>query len=327
MPEGAAETARTGGNPLSVIILTRNEELNLPACLESLRPLEAEVFVVDSGSTDRTVALALAAGCQVFEHPFETQAAQLNWALGHLPLETPWVMRLDADERLLPGLAEELSELLPRLPGDVTGLLVRMRVYFWGRWMRHGGYYPLWLLRLFRAGRARCEQRWMDEHMVLSSGRTLRLEGELADENRKGLSFWTDKHNRYSDREVRDLLAIEAARGESGAGLVGQARRRRWLKENLYARSPLFVRAFLYWAWRYFLRLGFLDGLPGLVFHFLQAFWYRFLADAKLYELRRTLAAGGSAAGPALNEPPFALGSPAFPTAPQAATPRRESAP
>jgi hypothetical protein len=195
-------------------------------------------------------------------------------------------MRLDADERLTPELAQELSARLPEIPDDVSGLLVKRRVYFWGRWIRHGGYYPTWLLRIWRHGHARCEQRWMDEHMVTAGSRTLRLHHDIIDENHKGLTFWTDKHNRYADREVRDLLALRE-RSRPVAALDGQPGSRRWLKERLYGQAPLFWRAFGYWFYRYVLRLGFLDGRPGLVFHFLQGFWYRFLVDAKIWELQR----------------------------------------
>jgi glycosyltransferase involved in cell wall biosynthesis len=272
---------------LSVIILTLNEEANLPVALASLRGLDVEVFVVDSGSTDRTLEIARAAGCKVVQHPFESQAHQLNWALDNLPIATPWVMRLDADERLTPELAQELAARLPALPDDVSGLALRCRVYFWGRWIRHGSYYPLWVLRIWRHGRARCEDRHMDEHMVVDSGRAARLQHDIIDENRKGLTFWTQKHNGYADREAKEFLSIERGSRSSNGPATDQARRRRWLKENLYGRAPLFWRAFGYWFYRYVLRLGFLDGRPGLVFHFLQGFWYRFLVDAKLVERQR----------------------------------------
>lgn len=271
---------------LSVIILTLNEETNLPVALASLRGLDCEIFVVDSGSVDRTVEIARAAGCRVVEHPWESYAAQFNWALDNLLIATPWVMRLDADERLTPELAQELLARLPALPDDVTGLLLKRRVHFWGRWIRYGDYYPTWLLRIWRNGRARCEQRWMDEHMVVGSGLTLRLDHDIIDENHKGLTFWTDKHNRYADREVKDLLAFQHRSG-AVTELDDQPGSRRWLKERLYGRGPLFWRAGAYWFYRYVLRLGFLDGRPGLVFHFLQAFWYRFLVDAKLVERQR----------------------------------------
>ncbi len=269
---------------LSVILMTLNEEANLPRALESIASLNAEIFVVDSGSTDRTKDIARAAGAHIYEHAWESYGRQLNWALDSLPIRTPWLMRMDADERLTPELACELAAVLPTLSDDITGLEVKLRVYFWGRWIRHGGFYPLWLLRVWRAGAARCEQRWMDEHMVRTHGRVARLQHDFIDENHKGLTFWTDKHNRYADREVKDLLALAA--GESDERPAGQAGRRRWAKEKLYARAPLFWRALAYWFYRYVIRLGFLDGRSGLVFHFLQAFWYRLLVDAKLYELR-----------------------------------------
>lgn len=265
---------------LSVVILTKDEEKNLPHALNSLKPLSPDIFVVDSGSTDRTVEIAKAYGCHVVYHEFESHAAQLNWALGALPIKTPWVMRLDADERLMPQLVEELRVKLPTLGPKITALMLKRRVYFWGKWIRYGGYYPTWLLRIWRRGKAVCEQRWMDEHMVVKEGQPLHLENDIIDENHKGLSFWINKHNSYSDREVMDLLNEP----EKNEKLEGQALRRRWLKNKVYRRSPLFLRAMMYWIFRYVMLLGFLDGKAGFVFHFLQGFWYRMLVDAKLHE-------------------------------------------
>jgi len=278
-PDGA-------GKLLSVVILTFNEEANLPPCLESLAGLDCELFVVDSGSTDRTAELARSFGAIVAEHPFVNQGVQLNWALDHLPIRTPWVLRLDADERLTNELAAELKMTLPTMPAAVSAAEIRRRVYFWSRWIRHGGYYPVWLLRLWRHGMARCEERWMDEHMIVQSGSVIRLRHDFIDENHKGLGFWVDKHNRYADREVADLMAPDR-RSIEHAGNERIARRR-WFKQNLYGRMPLFWRAFFYWFYRYFILLGFLDGRPGMVFHFLQAFWYRFMIDAKLYEAEQS---------------------------------------
>lgn len=269
---------------LSVIILTKNEAANLPTCLVSLAALQAEIFVVDSGSTDQTIDIAKAANCHVFYHAWENHAKQLNWALEYLPITTPWIMRLDADERLTPELAAELNQL-PLSPDSITGYQVKRRVFFMGRWMRHGGYYPTWLLRVWRIGLGTCEARSMDEHIVLSEGRIANLQHDIIDENHKGLSFWIDKHNSYADREVQDLLNLsihEDALLKTNQFL--QANQRRWVKKNLYGRSPLFLRAFLYFLLRYFIGLGFLDGIEGLIFHILQGFWYRFLVDAKIYE-------------------------------------------
>ncbi len=273
---------------LSVIILTYNESLNLPKCLASLKPLNAEIFIVDSGSSDETVEIAKQANCQVSYHPFENQAKQLNWALQNLPITTPWIIRIDADECVTPELAAELQEVLSQTSTQITGYQVKRRVFFMGRWIRHGGYYPTWLLRIWRNGFGTCEQLWMDEHIVLSEGETAKLKHDIIDENHKGLSFWTDKHNRYSERELKQLLTQEIALQQDvllETDINSQAKQRRWVKKNLYGRSPLFLRAFIYFLLRYFIGLGFLDGMEGLIFHFLQGFWYRFLVDAKIYEM------------------------------------------
>lgn len=273
---------------LSIIVLTKNEENNLPYLLESARDLPVQFFVVDSGSTDATVEIARKWGCRTIFHEWCNYAKQLNWAIETLPFDTPWIARMDADERFTPDLVAELREALPKLPEGVAGLLVKRRVYFMGRWIRYGGYYPTWLLRFWRNGHGQCEDRAMDEHMAVTGGTTMRLQNDIIDENHKGLTFWVDKHNHYATREMRDLISLNSphVRGVD-AQLVGQAETKRWFKENVYARSPLFLRAVAYWLFRYFLLLGFLDGVRGFIFHFLQAFWYRFLVDAKLYEYRR----------------------------------------
>jgi len=265
---------------LSVVILTRNEERNLPFALRSLSSLPVEVFVVDSGSTDATAQIAADAGVRVIAHPWQTYAKQLNWAIETLPITTPWTMRLDADERLTPELVEEIGAALENAPKNVAAFEMRRRVYFWGRWIRHGGYYPIWLVRVWRTGKGHCEDLWMDEHMLVTGGETRQLRGDIIDENHKGLGFWIAKHNDYADREVKDILEKRSA----APNLRGQAGRKRKLKIWIYGNSPVFLRAFLYWAYRYFVRLGILDGLAGLVFHFLQGFWYRLLIDAKLHE-------------------------------------------
>ncbi|WP_271253147.1 glycosyltransferase family 2 protein [Pseudanabaena sp. Chao 1811] len=273
---------------LSIIILTYNETVNLPACLTSLQALNAEIFIVDSGSSDNTVEIAKQAGCQVFIHPWENYAKQLNWALENLPISTPWVMRLDADECLTSKLVNELKYVLPKTPDQITGYQVKRRVFFMGRWIRYGGYYPTWLLRVWRNGLGTCEQRWMDEHILLTEGKVANLKYDIIDDNQKGLTFWTDKHNRYADREVKDLLSMPDDQDDLiSSTQSSQAGKRRWLKKNFYARSPLFLRAFLYFLTRYIIGLGFLDGIQGLIFHFLQGFWYRFLVDAKIYEITR----------------------------------------
>lgn len=268
---------------LSVIILTYNEESNLPNCLVSLNGLNADIYVIDSGSTDKTVAIANAFGAKVVEHSFESQSQQLNWALENLSITTPWCLRLDADEYLLPELRNELLDVLSVTKSNVGGFLIKRRVYFNNKWIRFGGYYPTWLFRLWRTGKAYCENKWMDEHMIASEGHIEKLKNDFCDNNHKGMKFWIQKHDQYAEREVLDILSAQM-HDEHDNGLLGQAKRKRWLKNNVYFRSPMFIRAFFYWVYRYFLRGGFLDGTSGLIFHFYQAFWYRFLVDVKLYK-------------------------------------------
>lgn len=269
--------------PISVIILTYNEEVNLPRCLESIKDWAEEIVVVDSMSTDRTKEIAERYGARVLEHAFKNQAEQFNWALEHAGIKAEWVLKLDADERLTPELREEISKILADVPRDISGFYMKRRVYFMGRWIKHGGYYPIWLLRLFRKETGRSEERGMDEHIVVREGKTQKLRHDFIDENKKDLSSWIAKHNGYATREVEEFLK----QSKGGEGIEGQAKWKRKMKYGFYYRLPLFFRAFAYFCYRYFFGCGFLDGRAGLVFHFLQGCWYRFLVDAKLYELHR----------------------------------------
>jgi len=279
--------------PISVIILTYNEEKNIENCLRSVCEWVNEIFIVDSYSTDKTLEVASIYTDKIYQHPFETQAKQFNWALDNLPVTAEWIMRLDADEMVTPELADELSSVLHEISSDITGLYVKRRVYFMGRWIRHGGYYPIWLLRIWRRGKAKVEERFMDEHVVLFEGKTIRLKNDIVEKNNKDLTWWIGKHNSYATREAKDMINIEQkiSTGDNVTpSLWGlQEQRKRWIKENIYSKMPLFLRPFLYFLYRYFLLLGFLDGKEGLIFHFLQGFWYRFLVDAKVYEMRRSI--------------------------------------
>lgn len=274
---------------LDLIVLTYNEEVNLEYCLQSVQGLARNIFVVDSGSTDRTVEIARQYDAHVVSHPFINQAQQFNWALDNLPIQSDWVLRLDADEYLLPELRDEIASTIPHLPTNVSGLQFKWRMIFLDRWIRHGGYYPMWLLRLFRQGKGRCESVEMDEHIVLLEGTSRCLQHDLIHHNRKQLSDWTLKHEHYASRQARVLLRFLNNAQPDGVQpklLGSQVERKRWLKSKLYGRAPLFTRAFLYFIYRYFFRSGFLDGLPGMIYHVLHAGWYFFYIDAKIYESR-----------------------------------------
>jgi glycosyltransferase involved in cell wall biosynthesis len=280
-------------NSLAVIILSYNEELHLERGLASVSPIASEVFVIDSYSNDRTVEIARAQGAHVLHNPWTNYAQQFQWALDNAPITADWVMRLDADEIIEPDLAAEIAAKLETLPPDVTGVNLKRKHIFMGRWIRHGGRYPLVLLRIWRRGKGRIEQRWMDEHMLLTEGRAVTFEGGFSDANLNDLGFFTDKHNKYATREAVDVLNQRHGlfgRDEDLGGASAQAARKRGAKEGFYNKLPFAVGPLAYFLYRYIFQLGFLDGKEGAIYHGLQGLWYRFLVDAKVLEFERELA-------------------------------------
>ncbi|MDP3052540.1 MAG: glycosyltransferase family 2 protein [bacterium] len=257
--------------PISVIILTYNEELNLENCLKSIAGWASEIIIVDSFSSDKTLEIAKKYTLNIVKHSFVNQAEQFNWALDNLKIKNDWILRLDADEYLTEELKAEITEKLKNESDNINGYCIKRRVYFMGRWIKHGGYYPTWILRLFKNGKARSEEREMDEHIILSAGQAGKLENDFIDDNKKDLTWWIEKHNNYSSREAKE--AIKENYGDKK-------------KRVFYYNLPLFCRPFLYFVYRYFFLLGFLDGKEGMIFHFLHAFWYRFLVDSKIYEIK-----------------------------------------
>jgi glycosyltransferase involved in cell wall biosynthesis len=348
---------------LTTIILTYNEEQNLPACLESIKKLESQLFIVDSGSVDRTIAIARAAGAYVVTRSFDNYAEQRNWAQENLPIQSEWVLHLDADERLTPELVDEIKEKLGTAgsmepgarkeehgagslelgarytehgagstelgvrseeqgarrtkPGagslelgagkteygvwstiaevkdqdsdieEIDGYLLRKRTFFMDRWIRHGGHYPSYHLRLFRKSKGFCEQRLYDQHFIVK-GNVAKLNHDYLDVLSSDLNRWSQRHIRWATLEAKQSFMTTDTSAQVVPTLFGSPiERRRWLKNKLYNRSPLLWRPLVYWIYRYFIRLGFLDGKEGFVFHFLQGFWFRLLVDIKIDELRK----------------------------------------
>ena len=269
----------------SVIILAFNSVDTVGATLTQAREISDDLHVVDSFSTDDTVALCRRQGAQVVQHAFASYGAQRNWAIDNLALRYRWQLHLDADERLTPELITSLRSL-PENPAD-SGFLIARLVQFLGRTMRHGGMSPTWHLRLFRNGAARCEERMYDQHFYLSQGSTGELHGYMIDEIRMPLAEWTARHNRWADAEVAEQTAAAGAVRIQPRVLGTAVERKRYLR-GLYNGAPLFVRPYALFFYRYILRLGFLDGREGLIFWTLQTFWFRFLIDAKLFEYRKS---------------------------------------
>ena len=274
---------------ITTIILTYNEELHIRRCLENVCPFSKKVYVIDSPSTDRTVEICKEfPEVEVIVHKYPgNQAAQYNWAIDNLPIDTEWTMRIDADEYYLPELVEEMHEKVPTLPADVTGIEFKRRHIFMGRWVKHG-VYPVVMLRMCRTGKGRYEERLMDEHYTISEGRTIVMENDFCDHSLINISDYCRKHLNYAQREAAEILAeIIAVKDEgldNGLGCQAEGKRR---KKSGYNKLPLFWRSFAYFSYRYILKGGFLDGKEGFLFAFIQGWWYRTMVDAKVLECRK----------------------------------------
>ena len=277
----------TGTTPLTVVVLTLNEERNLPACLASVAGWVSEIVVVDSGSTDGTLAMAATHGARVVTHPFETHARQWAWALAEVPLASEWVLALDADQQVTPELRQTIADLLAGRPA-ADGYFVPRRQVFRGRWIRHGGYYPKYLLKLFRRAAVQIDAGDLVDHHFRVAGATRRLTGDLVEDNRneEAIFDWIAKHNRYARLQAVEELARQGHPRAAGRWR-GDPDDRTRRQKAVWARLPAYVRPLAYFFYRYVLRLGFLDGKQGFVFHFLQAWWYRLLVDINIDELKK----------------------------------------
>ena len=192
-------------NNFTLVVLTKDEAVHLERCLKSVGGLASQIIVVDSGSADDTVSIAKRLGAEVFTHPFVNQAEQFNWALDNLEIKGEWILKLDADEYLTPELADEIKNVIGS-GSAVSGYLIKRRVYFMGRWMKHGGYYPIWFLRLWRRGMGRSEDRGDGRAYGIARRRGRPPKNDFVDDNRKGLKEWFERHKNYSEREARDVL-------------------------------------------------------------------------------------------------------------------------
>lgn len=277
---------------VSVIILTYNEEIHIRRCLENVNRFASNVFVVDCFSTDKTVEIANSLGATVIQHAWPgNQAEQFNWALDNLKIKTNWILRLDADEYVTNELIDELNEKLPHLSEQVSAVVLPLGRAFLGRILKHGIVNGIKMIRLFRIGKVRYEVRLMDEHLKVLEGDIVSFNGKFIDDNRDSLKHFIDKHNNYSSREAALLLDAEyeiTKINEKDDSTFCQAVQQKRLQKQRYASYPLFWRAFGYFIYRYFFKLGFLDGKEGFLWDFLQGWWYRTLVDAKVFEIKQS---------------------------------------
>lgn len=272
---------------LTIILLTFNEENNLEHCLKSIEGIEANLFVVDSYSTDKTLEILKTKDITFVQHPFDNYAAQRIWAQQNNPFNSEWVFHLDAGERFTPELIQWLKKDFNPNDSAIDGYMFSRRTMIFGKEIRHGGQYPNFHLRLFRTSKGKCEEKLYDQHFVVNgTTRVIKNRVDIIDTVLDSWHNFIQAHNRWALFEAIEIVKKEKETGDVKPRLFGSPiERRRWLKNNVFQKAPLFIRAFLFFNYRYFVRLGFLDGKLGLAFHFIQGCWFRFLIDANVLEI------------------------------------------
>ena len=277
-------------NSIAVVILTFNEEIHIERCIRSAQRVTDKIIVVDSFSIDDTCAIAQRLGAVVYRHHFENYAKQFNWALKHCDIDSEWIWRLDADEYIEPLLAANALQAIGHIAEDVNGIYVNKKIVFMGQPLLHGGWYPVQHMKIVRKGFGYCEETWIDEHLLVTTGKTIAVDGDQTDENLNDLTWWSHKHVNYASREAINMLLMEYNLQNHDKEVQpkffgNSVEHKRWLKMK-YAKTPLFVRPLINFLLRYILKGGFLDGKRGFIWHFLQGYWYRMLVDCKILELK-----------------------------------------
>ncbi len=274
------------------IIITFNEEVHLPRLLDSIALLQARICIVDSGSTDATLEIAASYGAEVIEYAFENHPKQWDFALNHFEISTPWTIGLDADQIVSPELISLLQNFRDEDFKTVNGIYFNRKNVFKGKWLKYGGYYPFYLLKMFRTGKGFSDiSENMDHRFIVAEPTLIWEKGHLIEENLKEneISFWIAKHNRYSDLVAEEEIErMQALRIQSQKSIVfgSPNERKAWFKK-LWWGLPRYWRPFFYFFYRMIFKLGILDGKNGVIFHFLQGFWFRLVVDIKIEEKLR----------------------------------------
>jgi hypothetical protein len=246
---------------------------------------------VDSFSTDKTLDISSKYTRKIYMHQFENYSAQRNWAQDNLPIKNEWVFHLDADERVTPGLIVELNDIFSKDQNVISGFLISRRYIFRGRWIKHGGHYPVYHLRLFRKNYGRCEDRLYDQHFYVK-GKMLTLKCDIIEYFAMDIHSWIHKHKKWAYQEALEIIKRTKNNKTSENRFIIKGNKsgnaieiRRWFREGYY-RLPIFLRPFMYFFYRYIILRGFMDGKEGIIYHFLHGFWYRFLIDMNIYKLK-----------------------------------------
>ena len=268
---------------ITAIILTKNEEINIGDCIKSIQNVVRRIVVIDSFSNDKTVEIAKNLGAEVYQHPFENYARQYMYGVEIANITTMWTLRIDADERFTTESALELEKICNSNDNNnVTGIVLRFKKNFLGKDLYYGGVYPWKKMNCYKTKYGMIEDRKMDEHIVLSSGTYVEMKNDCLHFDFKNLEYFINKHNWYSSRETVDYFENkENKKSKRELDL------KTWIKMSFYYKLPIGMRAHLYYIYRYYIKFGFLDGKEGKIYAFLQAYWYSYLVDAKIYECEK----------------------------------------
>ena len=277
---------------IAVIIVTYNEEIHIERCIKSAKNYSNEIYIIDAYSTDKTIKIAKSLQAKVLQNKWQNHAEQFKWALKNIKSKAKWLLRLDADEYLEKKLILEIRNRLPEMDSEIYGVNLKRKQIFMNKWIKYGGRYPLPLLRLWRNGYGEMEGKWMDEHIFITKGKTTTFQNNFCDHNLNNLSFFVKKHDAYATKEAIEILLQKYQKKNNYLKIKNTSLNvflKRFIKEKIYNKLPMVLRSLFYFIYRYFVLVGFLDGKKGLIFHFLQGFWYRFLVDSKVVELENEI--------------------------------------
>lgn len=270
----------------TAIIMTKNEEKNIVDCLESMRGFAKRCVVIDCGSKDRTVELAKKHGADVYNHEFEYYAKQFNWGLENCDIDTEWIVRLDADERFPKELNDEIEQLInDNKEKPMNGITIEADLFFLGRCMKHGIRNKCKMM-MFKRACGKIEDRRRDAHSVINEGYSVMTKHHFIHYDFKDIDNYIKKYNWYATREMMDYIDFlngQDAIVNTDKHILAQRKK----KFGLYYKAPMFFRCWAWFLYNYIFRLGFLDGKEGLVFAFLECYWYRFVVDSKIYEYQK----------------------------------------
>ena len=274
---------------ICAIILTKNEEIHLDRVLKQISKLTDHILIVDSGSKDKTITIAKNYDTEIITKKWINYATQFNFAIEHVKSRYNWILRIDADEYFEDyNLIEKfIQKIRQGFLTKINGISFNRKIEFLGNEIKYGGVFPIKVVRLFKSNYGLCENRWMDEHIIVN-GKIIHENIMIIDDNKNGFEFWLNKHIGYAKREAVDMLFIEYGFTTKNVTLHNnlEASKKRSIKEKYYSKLPLFLRPGLYFIYRYFVCFGFIDGRIGFLYHFFHALWYRLVVDLFIYKVK-----------------------------------------